>query len=204
MVNFLVNPFNYHKLFLFYFKLYFKKEIVVNITIHQLEKLEAFLMLMDNIKKLRTEKKLSMRALSEKSGVSKTTISEIENGIVTNPTLVTIEKIAKALDALNDDILGVDLAELVKTAGMKRQTIQINIEKDTVLDTSNTLHTIKLNKLEKVFLEFILSYLDDNDFTLSEMKEILHFIEFIVDKKKEGNILDGLENLENATFQQNG
>lgn len=63
-------------------------------------------MLGENIKKIRKNKKLSLRALSEKSGISKTTINEIENGIVTNPTLVTIDKIAKALDTTYEDLLG--------------------------------------------------------------------------------------------------
>lgn len=63
-------------------------------------------MLGNNIKKIRTKKQLSLRALSEKSGISKTTINEIENGIVTNPTLDTIQKIAKALDTTYEDLLG--------------------------------------------------------------------------------------------------
>jgi len=53
-------------------------------------------MLGDDIKKLRNEMKFSVRVLAAKSGVSKTTISEMENGIVTNPTLDTIEKITRA------------------------------------------------------------------------------------------------------------
>jgi transcriptional regulator with XRE-family HTH domain len=50
------------------------------------------------VKQLRAEKKLSVRKLAAYAGLSKTTISEIENNIVTNPTRDTIERLAKALD----------------------------------------------------------------------------------------------------------
>lgn len=49
------------------------------------------------LKSLRKEKGMSLRTLSEKSKISKTTINEIENGIVTNPTLDTLQKLADAL-----------------------------------------------------------------------------------------------------------
>jgi putative transcriptional regulator len=49
------------------------------------------------IKKLRKEKNLTQLKLAEKSGVSRTTINEIENCKV-EPTGKTIIKIANALD----------------------------------------------------------------------------------------------------------
>jgi transcriptional regulator with XRE-family HTH domain len=52
----------------------------------------------NNIKKLRQSKNISLRKLAEMAGVSKTTLNEIENDIVTNPTLDTLEKVSKALN----------------------------------------------------------------------------------------------------------
>lgn len=46
---------------------------------------------------VRAEKNMSIRALSEKSGVAKSHIQRIEAG-ETNPTIETMCKLAKALD----------------------------------------------------------------------------------------------------------
>ncbi|WP_207742394.1 helix-turn-helix domain-containing protein [Clostridium tepidum] len=54
-------------------------------------------MIGENLQKLRKEKKLSLRALAEKANISKSTLSDIENG-KTNPTVTTLEKIAAALE----------------------------------------------------------------------------------------------------------
>ncbi len=50
----------------------------------------------ENLKKLRTERSLSLGQLAELSGVSKMMLSQIEKG-ETNPTINTIWKIAKGL-----------------------------------------------------------------------------------------------------------
>lgn len=63
-------------------------------------------MLGENIRKFRTDKKLSYRALAAKSGVSTTTICSLEKQIMTNPTVDTIEKIARALGTNSDVLLG--------------------------------------------------------------------------------------------------
>lgn len=57
------------------------------------------------LKKLRQAKKISIRALGEKSKVHYTTISRIESGRL-NPTIGTLKKLAKAL--------GVTLEELIR------------------------------------------------------------------------------------------
>ncbi|GAB6180162.1 hypothetical protein JCM14036_14810 [Desulfotomaculum defluvii] len=54
-------------------------------------------MLSENLKRLRKEKKLSLRALSEKAEVSKSTLNDIENNNVKSTTINTLEKIADAL-----------------------------------------------------------------------------------------------------------
>lgn len=50
------------------------------------------------LKTLREERKLSQEELAERSGVSRTTISLIENGNSTTIKLSTLQKLAKALE----------------------------------------------------------------------------------------------------------
>ncbi|HEY8402031.1 MAG TPA: helix-turn-helix transcriptional regulator [Cytophagaceae bacterium] len=52
----------------------------------------------EKIKQLREEKGYSVRELAKRAGLSKTTVSEVENNIVDNPKKETIERLAKALD----------------------------------------------------------------------------------------------------------
>lgn len=50
------------------------------------------------LKTIREERNFSQEELAEKSGVSRTTISLIENGNSTTIKLSTLQKLAKALD----------------------------------------------------------------------------------------------------------
>lgn len=58
----------------------------------------------NNIRKARKEKCVSMDQLVKMTGVAKSTISNIEN-YKADPKLVTISKIAKALDYRLEDLL---------------------------------------------------------------------------------------------------
>ena len=58
-----------------------------------------------NIKKLRTVKKLSQDRLSKVADVSYNSIIKLETGGITNPTIETLQKIARALDVQVDDLL---------------------------------------------------------------------------------------------------
>jgi len=51
----------------------------------------------DKIRLLRKENNISIRKLSEMTGLSKSTLSDIENNKSKKPTVDTIERIAKAL-----------------------------------------------------------------------------------------------------------
>ncbi len=51
----------------------------------------------DNIKKLRAKFNLTQDDLARKSGVKYTTLSKIESGVVTKPTVYIMAKIAKTL-----------------------------------------------------------------------------------------------------------
>jgi len=57
-----------------------------------------------NIKDLRNEKELSLRALAALAGISKSTLSDIENGN-NSPSVNTIEKISKALQVSLTEVL---------------------------------------------------------------------------------------------------
>lgn len=59
-----------------------------------------------NIKKLRQARGLSQDRLSKAADVSYNSIVKLETGGITNPTIETLQKIAKAL--------GVSIEELVK------------------------------------------------------------------------------------------
>jgi transcriptional regulator with XRE-family HTH domain len=52
----------------------------------------------DKIRLLRNEKKVSIRKLSELTGLSKSTLSDIENNKSKKPTVDTIERIARTLE----------------------------------------------------------------------------------------------------------
>ena len=51
----------------------------------------------NRVKEIREELGISQEELSEKSGVSRTTISGLENGIIDVITNITLEKICSAL-----------------------------------------------------------------------------------------------------------
>jgi len=59
----------------------------------------------ENIKKLRKAKKLSQDRLSKLADVSYNSIVKLENGGITNPTIETLQKIAKALKVQVDDLI---------------------------------------------------------------------------------------------------
>lgn len=58
-----------------------------------------------NIKKLRLAKGLSQDRLSKLADVSYNSIIKLETGGITNPTIETLQKIAKALEVQVDDLL---------------------------------------------------------------------------------------------------
>jgi len=58
-----------------------------------------------NIKKLRQAKGLSQDRLSKLADVSYNSIIKLETSGITNPTIDTLQKIAKALDVSVDDLI---------------------------------------------------------------------------------------------------
>lgn len=58
-----------------------------------------------NIKKLRQAKELSQDRLSKLADVSYNSIIKLETGGIQNPTIETLQKIAKALDVSVDNLI---------------------------------------------------------------------------------------------------
>ncbi|MDD5430906.1 MAG: helix-turn-helix transcriptional regulator [Candidatus Pacebacteria bacterium] len=58
-----------------------------------------------NIKKLRQAKGLSQDRLSKLADISYNSIIKLENGGITNPTILTLQKIANALDISIEKLL---------------------------------------------------------------------------------------------------
>lgn len=67
---------------------------------------------MENIlKKIREEKNMTQEQLAEKSRVSRTIISELENGKTDVITNITLERLATALDKRITDIFFIENAQ---------------------------------------------------------------------------------------------
>jgi transcriptional regulator with XRE-family HTH domain len=54
------------------------------------------------LKELRAERDLTLRGLSERSGLSVTYLSDLERGVLANPTLSALSSIATALDVTSN------------------------------------------------------------------------------------------------------
>lgn len=59
----------------------------------------------ENIKKRRTRLGLSQEDFAQKSGVKYTTLTKIESGVIKTPSVLMVEKIAKALDVSIEELL---------------------------------------------------------------------------------------------------
>lgn len=58
-----------------------------------------------NLKKLRKQKSLSQDRLSKLADISYNTVIKLESGGITNPTIETLQKLAKALKVSVDKLL---------------------------------------------------------------------------------------------------
>ncbi|PIZ73398.1 hypothetical protein COY07_02045 [Candidatus Peregrinibacteria bacterium CG_4_10_14_0_2_um_filter_43_11] len=59
----------------------------------------------ENIKKYRSKTVLSQEDFAKKSGVKYTTFTKIESGVIKTPSVLMMEKIAKALGVSIEDLL---------------------------------------------------------------------------------------------------
>lgn len=63
------------------------------------------LILSKNIKSIRKKKAMSQDRLCKLADVTHTTLAKIESGVNENPTIKTLQKVAKALGVKIDDLL---------------------------------------------------------------------------------------------------
>ena len=59
----------------------------------------------ENIKKRRTKLGLSQEDFAQKSGVKYTTLTKIKSNVIKKPSVLMVEKIAKALGVSIEDLL---------------------------------------------------------------------------------------------------
>jgi len=104
----------------------------------------------DIIKEIRKKKQMTLKILSEKSGVSKAMLSQIESDKV-NPTIATLWKISVGL--------GVDINELTRVVSVKRRNFTLTKKNDiTFLDYNaegvhiNTLTPIDMIEDLEIYL----------------------------------------------------
>ena len=79
----------------------------------------------DIIKEIRKDKQMTLKILSEKSGVSKAMLSQIESAKV-NPTISTVWKIATGLD--------VEINELTRVVSAKSRNFTLTKKDDIIID----------------------------------------------------------------------
>lgn len=127
----------------------------------------------DRIRLLRNEKKISIRKLAEITGLSKSTLSEIENNISKNPTIDTLDKISKAL--------GVSVAELLDISGSSSAGSEDGAE--TNLSRSKSV-TIRIDcGDDKRKEKFLRSVARAKDRQVETLDKIADFIDFILDQE---------------------
>lgn len=90
-------------------------------------------MLSKNLKKIRNEKNLTLRVLAEKAGVSKSTLSDIENKNVKSTTIATLEKIADALEVSPSYLIGESLDYILETQLEKLEMTFENLAEESGL-----------------------------------------------------------------------
>ena len=78
----------------------------------------------DTIREIRKNNKMTLRVLSEKSGVSKAMLSQIESDKV-NPTIATVWKIAIGL--------GVDINDLTRVVSIKKRKFTLTKKDDIII-----------------------------------------------------------------------
>lgn len=91
-----------------------------------------------NIQKLRMQRNLTLNVLSERSGVSKAMLSQIESNKV-NPTVATVWKIARGL--------GLELQDLLNVESTQQRTFLVN---PTSTETAAKLEAVENGVLIRV------------------------------------------------------
>ena len=106
----------------------------VNLIDFYFEKKTSKNFLGENIKNLRTLKKLTIRELEKKTGISKAYICDLENGKRTNPSQETLEKLAEVLDTTISELYSknTEYKQEVKTINNDLAEIMDYLKKDSI------------------------------------------------------------------------
>lgn len=96
-----------------------------------------------NIKRIRTNKDMTQKELSNKSGLSQSTITEIEKGTRQNLRADNLSKIATALNVSTNELLGIEEDKEYEIVDME-SAIDFIFSEDNNLELDN----IKLSDIE--------------------------------------------------------
>ncbi|WP_341457745.1 helix-turn-helix transcriptional regulator [Haloimpatiens massiliensis] len=138
-------------------------------------------MLGDNVRLLRKERGMSVNKLSKVSGVSLGFISDIEND-KTNPSIPTLEKIAKALDVKVELFFKEDLAE----------TIGKPVTQEKIREWDNSLDKITTQEEKIKYLESIVDFADPKEAVQFLLKQpsIMGFGGFDVNQMSDDEVVE--------------
>lgn len=124
------------------------------------------------IRRIRKEKKLSLKDVAKRGGLSHAYISQIENGKRVNPTGQVINKLAKGL--------GVPVYDLLAISGYYNEEDLLEPIEETIKSLENRLSLEKNNKLkidlEKVIEMPNLNY-KNNPFTNHDRELLKNYLE---------------------------
>ncbi|AOR23004.1 helix-turn-helix domain-containing protein [Clostridium taeniosporum] len=102
------------------------------------------------LKSKRIEKKLTLKDLSDLSGVGPSTISDIETGKASNPRMITLKKLASSLkisvnDFFNEEKVNIKDEKIIKNVDIEKQK-QIDTVAAHLEDKHLTPKKVKLLK----------------------------------------------------------
>ncbi|MDP4146346.1 MAG: helix-turn-helix domain-containing protein [Bacillota bacterium] len=132
------------------------------------------------IKKLREDMNLTLKDLAEKSGVGKSTISEIETGKATNPKTATLQKLSNVLGVTVNDLLSTEekldiaIESMSKIAYMAKDALDYH--NNCIVKDEESLYSNDINSIVNNF--------KNETFSADEQNEIINYIKFVISKRK--------------------
>ena len=103
----------------------------------------------NNIKYLRSIKKLSQQELAKKVGVDRSTISRIENGTI-ETTIDNAIKIAEALNVSLYDLIGYDIKTMELPPKKTHEQYKQILKDKGLMDENENINEEDFNKLMKI------------------------------------------------------
>lgn len=141
--------------------------------------------LSENLKTIRKKRNISQRTLASESGISYSMVSKLESGEQKNPSLETLEKIAKALDVTTSQLMdGINIYDQFNIVmGDTLEELQQDIQ-----SAGNTipvkLHELLISDQATDFFEINHSAISPDDFEHIE-NLIIDYIQYQFSKYKD-------------------